>query len=207
MPREKELLRQKMIERRQRMSRNEVREKSRKIIRNLLKLSAFSPGESIGMYLPVQNEVDTRVLFRYLLHLRAHPILPCCRKNEPGEMDFFPVRDKNDLQKGKFGIQEPCTRDQSAFDCSGVNTFILPGVAFDRQGYRLGFGGGYYDRFLSRAHFSMLVGAAYHFQLLPVLPVEPWDQPVNYVVTEKEIHNASNGNKSPAKSLNWQKNQ
>ena len=192
MPREKELMRRKMIERRQRISRAEVWEKSRKIIRNLFNLRAFSPGEYVGMYLPVRNEVDTRPLFRYLLHLKALPVLPCCRKDEPGEMDFFPVRDKNDLQKGKFGIQEPCIRDQSAFDCSRVKVFILPGVAFDRQGYRLGFGGGYYDRFLARAPFSMLVGAAYHFQLLPALPAESWDQPVNYVVTEKEIHCASN---------------
>jgi 5-formyltetrahydrofolate cyclo-ligase len=182
--REKEDLRRKFIRRRQDMAPEEVKAKSREIIKKTLTLCAFAPGDFVGLYLPVRNEVDTWPLFEHLLHIGAYPLLPCCRENEPGKMDFFLIRDKKELRKGKFGIQEPCIRDCPAFDCGKTKALILPGVAFDLHGYRLGFGGGYYDRFLGEYPLPLLIGLAYEFQIAPQLPAEPWDRPVQYVITE-----------------------
>jgi 5-formyltetrahydrofolate cyclo-ligase len=65
---------------------------------------------------------------------------------------------------------------------------LVPALAFDRRGYRLGFGGGYYDRFLpTLAHAPLLIGLAYRFQVLDRLPVDPWDCPVHLVTTPDQI--------------------
>ncbi|MFP4658457.1 MAG: 5-formyltetrahydrofolate cyclo-ligase, partial [Desulfonatronovibrionaceae bacterium] len=151
---------------------------------SILELCNICPGEYIGLYLPIRNEVDTWPLFEHLLDIGAYPVLPCCR--EKGKMDFFRVDGSDELQEGKFGIREPVRAQRRPISCSGIKAFILPGVAFDSRGYRLGFGGGYYDRFIADNHCRMLVGAAYHFQLVPEIPAEPWDEPVYYVVTENE---------------------
>ena len=69
-----------------------------------------------------------------------------------------------------------------------IDLVILPGIAFDRKGYRIGFGGGYYDRFKTRLrNDSILLAPAYDFQVLEHIPAEAFDQPVDMVVTEKEI--------------------
>lgn len=182
--REKESLRREFIRRRQNMDPEEVKTKSREIIKKTLELCAFAPGDVVGLYLPVRNEVNTWPLLEHLLHVGGVPLLPCCRESEPGRMDFFPIRGKKELRKGKFGIQEPCIRDCPAFDCGKAKALILPGVAFDQNGYRLGFGGGYYDRFLGEYSLPLLIGLAYEFQVVPELPADPWDRPVRHVITE-----------------------
>ncbi len=187
-PGAKDTLRHEMLRRRKEMDTATVREKSRKIISRIMQMHAFRKGENILLYLPIKKEVNTWPLFAHLLDVGAHPILPCCRVNRQGQMDFLAVREENDLQKGAFNIPEPCREKCSPFPPQEADLFIIPGVAFDINGYRIGFGGGYYDRLLadSGQSFPPLIGAAYSFQLLHRIPREKWDQPVQYVITENE---------------------
>ncbi|WMW64640.1 5-formyltetrahydrofolate cyclo-ligase [Nitratidesulfovibrio liaohensis] len=114
--------------------------------------------------------------------------------NCDNEMCLAPCACAADLTPGRYGIAEPDPTRCPAIDMDAAPAFapglaVIPGVAFDRQGNRLGHGAGYYDRFL--AHPAMartaLVGLAYAFQIVPALPVAPWDRPVHALCTEEGL--------------------
>ncbi len=114
--------------------------------------------------------------------------------NCDNEMCLAPCACAADLKPGRYGIAEPDPARCPAIDMDAAPDFapdlaVIPGVAFDRQGNRLGHGAGYYDRFL--AHPAMartaLVGLAYAFQIVPALPVAPWDRPVHALCTEEGL--------------------
>lgn len=118
--------------------------------------------------------------------------------NCDNEMCLAPCACAADLKPGRYGIAEPDPIRCPAIDMDAApgsassfapDIAVIPGVAFDRQGNRLGHGAGYYDRFL--AHPAMartaLVGLAYAFQIVPALPVAPWDRPVHALCTEEGL--------------------
>lgn len=118
--------------------------------------------------------------------------------NCDNEMCLAPCACAADLRPGRYGIAEPDPVRCPAIDMDAVpgsasafapDLAVIPGVAFDRRGNRLGHGAGYYDRFL--AHPAMartaLVGLAYAFQIVPALPVAPWDRPVHALCTEEGL--------------------
>ncbi len=110
----------------------------------------------------------------------------------PGEMHFFRWRPGEPLQVNRLGIEEPAQcyeLYQGDESYQGDPAFALvPGLAFDKRGYRLGYGGGYYDRFL-RQHAQSLVkiGFCYQHELLEEIPRESHDQRMNFIVTEKIV--------------------
>ena len=156
------------------------------VARRLLALPELAAAREVLAYLPIRNEVDTSLVAERLLAGGKRLLLPRCRKNAPGQLDLGPVSCLEEAVPGHYGILEPpegCCRAPEAF---APDVVLVPGVAFDLQGGRLGFGGGYYDRLLAlpMAARAFAVGVCYAFQLLPLLPTEPWDRPVNAVVTE-----------------------
>jgi 5-formyltetrahydrofolate cyclo-ligase len=103
-------------------------------------------------------------------------------------MDIGIVRAESDLVDGAYSIKEP-DRSSCEFPQSvSPDIIIVPGVGFDRHGFRIGFGGGYYDRFLSRPEIAscLIVGVCYDFQIIESVPVENWDKPVHALCTEGE---------------------
>jgi 5-formyltetrahydrofolate cyclo-ligase len=94
----------------------------------------------------------------------------------------------DELVSGKYGITEPHP-DADRIDPEQVDLIIIPCVGCDRQKYRLGYGGGYYDRLLSSPEWSNIptMGIAFDFAYLPQLPIESWDQPLDSVVTDARI--------------------
>lgn len=136
-----------------------------------------------ALYAPTRNEVDVLPLAEELLAAQKIVLLPrTVRDNR--RLDFCRIQSPRDLVPGNFGILEPgpgC----ALWDAAQIDTVVIPGVAFDRAGHRLGFGGGYYDRFLPRLSPGTLkVALAFDFQLLESLPVEAYDQCVSIVVTD-----------------------
>jgi len=163
--------------------------KSKAIHTRITSLPVWDTARTLLLYLPVNGEVDTWALFDWAQEKGCRIVLPCCRKNEPGCMDFFTVMNKEELIPGMYNIPEP-DRDQCALmEDPDPEVVILPGVGFDRQGYRLGYGGGYYDRFLARHPMpsALIVGLGFSCQIMDALPHDPWDKKVDVVVTEKEM--------------------
>lgn len=96
------------------------------------------------------------------------------------------LKSENELIKGAYGIYEPRTIEKA--EISSIDIAIIPGVAFDRRGGRLGFGKGYYDRFLSE-YKGLKIGFCYEFQLVDRLPLDSHDVKMDMIITEKRIYN------------------
>lgn len=131
-------------------------------------------------------EVDTRGLLTLALDNGIAAAVPKCTDRR-GEMVFYNIGSLSELSPGACGIDEPDPGKCSAADLSEGGLCIVPGLAFDRRGCRLGFGGGYYDRFL--ADFGgMKVGLCFECCLEDALPAENFDIRVDAVITEADIY-------------------
>lgn len=166
-----------------------ARKKASGVIESYLtSLPVWKTAETIIMYLPVNAEVDTWNIFNRAQSRGSRTLLPCCRKNQPGGMDFFNVMCHKELILGMYDIPEPDPNQCVRIEHPNPDLVILPGVGFDRQGYRLGYGGGYYDRFLAEHNMAsaLIIGLGFSCQIVDRLPHDPWDKKVDLVITEKE---------------------
>ncbi|MDQ7038507.1 MAG: 5-formyltetrahydrofolate cyclo-ligase [Aquificota bacterium] len=158
-------------------------EKERKdeIIRSrLFSLPEFTRAKSVLLYYPVKGEPDLRPLFTEVLK-NGTLLLP---KVRGGELALVKVKDPNRLRAGAFGIPEPEEGEEA--DPEEVELAVVPGVVFDRMCFRIGFGKGFYDRLLTRIR-APKVGVAYSFQVVQEVPRDPWDVPLDSVLTEEEL--------------------
>ena len=156
----------------------------------VLDLPVWQRARAVALYMALREETDTSLLLHNAWDTGKTVFLPRVRPGESGVMDFVRCAGPADLAPGAFNLREP--RPDLPGLAAGDPRFapslmVLPGVGFDRSGHRLGFGGGYYDRFLASAPPSLArLGLCFHCQLLPRLPAAPWDQRVACICTEKE---------------------
>lgn len=183
---QKKELRASMLRLRNDLAQEEVQALSEAIQDRILKSRIFRTGSAVMVYMPIKNEVRTERLIRNCLASGKTVLLP--RVVDAESMEAVPVRNLDtDLRSGAMGIMEPDPSIPAA-DPEIIDLVILPGIAFDRRGYRLGFGAGYYDRFIPRLRKDcFLLAPAYSFQVLDHIPAGPYDQPVHWIVTEKEV--------------------
>jgi 5-formyltetrahydrofolate cyclo-ligase len=151
-------------------------------------LAAFPPaaGRRVALYMAAGGEVGTeriRAACRAAGTLIFYP-----RVMEDGRLSFYPDGGDDGWERGKYGLLEPKIPPGVSGIRGGFDLVLVPGVAFDSRGRRLGKGLGYYDRFLNGlAGTAVAVGLAFSRQLVPEVPVDSWDMPVDAVVTEKEV--------------------
>ncbi|GAB6060252.1 5-formyltetrahydrofolate cyclo-ligase [Desulfonatronum parangueonense] len=183
----KRILRSRLTARRRSMQAEDALRRSHAVQERVRELPNWEAMRTVLVYLPFQNEVDTWELIHELWGRGVQTLAPCCRPDCPGEMDFYRFRSPEDLLPGSYSIPEPDPGRCSMVDPLICDCILTPGVAFDRQGFRLGFGGGYYDRLLALTGVEVLtIGMAYDFQVLDDLPREPHDQSVQVLCTDKE---------------------
>lgn len=140
--------------------------------------------ELVLTYVSTPIEVDTRILIERLLSEGRRVAVPYCIENTRS-MNFYVIRSFDDLQKRTFGVLEPVPMQcKKVVDFSG-SVCIVPGLAFDRQGYRLGYGKGYYDRFLSR-YSGAMIGVCYRSCMTRRLHRGRFDVACDMIVTENE---------------------
>ncbi len=186
---DKQDIRQKMLSIRAGLSREQVAGKSRRIVRTFLDLPQVGQCSECLIYLPVRKEVDTRPLVQELIVRKKKVYVPRCESITGCSMDFFRITDLGALQSGSFGIDEPCPDPDLRFTGENMALCVLPGLAFDRQGVRLGYGRGFFDRYLAGLAFlrPLLIGFGYAFQIIDRLPEDDWDVPVDLIITEKGV--------------------
>jgi 5-formyltetrahydrofolate cyclo-ligase len=150
----------------------------------------FKASKNIAIYLPIKNEVDTQELIKKIWADGKNCYLPVVRK-ESNTLDFYLYQEGDELLLNSYKILEPKTDAKKYIAAQDLDLVIVPILGFDKDCYRLGFGGGYYDRTFAfkngalRGSKPYLVGIAYAEQKLPALDHEPWDIPVDEIVTEK----------------------
>ncbi|KHK04199.1 5-formyltetrahydrofolate cyclo-ligase [Desulfovibrio sp. TomC] len=181
-------MRRRMLARRAALSDEDAAKASQIVAAQVVSLPAYRNAREIAAYLPIKNEVDAAIVGRQALADGKRLLLPRCRQDAPGLLDLGCVACLSDVVPGRYGILEPrqaICRPPEAF---APDLILVPGLAFDQSGNRLGFGGGYYDRLLALpiAAAAFVVGLGYAFQLLDHLPAESWDRPVNAVVTDRQ---------------------
>lgn len=187
-PTAKDGLRARLLARRKALAPRAAAESGARVVERIRALPAFSSAAEVLTYMPVQGEVDVTPLLAELWARGARVLLPRCRPGEPGAMDVACVTCMEDMRPGMYGIAEPAPGTCAALADAAPDLVLVPAVAYDRRGYRLGFGAGFYDRFFSRggARGALLAGPCYDFQLQDALPRDSWDIPVNVVITENE---------------------
>ncbi|MCK4318965.1 5-formyltetrahydrofolate cyclo-ligase [Candidatus Micrarchaeota archaeon] len=175
----KRSIRQKMKAKLNELSKQEAKEKTKKIEEKLLSLDAFLDALSIGAYYPLEKEVCTLSIIR-ALYKKKQFSLP--HLEERGVMRFALFKGFKAIKKGRFGIPEPHPKEET----EPSDVLLVPGLAFDEKGARIGRGKGYYDRYL-KGKKVLKISLAYEFQVLKSIPLEPHDIMVDYIITEKRI--------------------
>lgn len=159
---------------------------SSKITDNFLSSELYSGADTLLLYFSVGDEVSTEKIFRAASDDGKRLAFPRCIDSN-GFMEFYYVGSAEDLEEGMYGIREPKKDCRPyVFDDGGV--CVVPGLSFDREGYRIGYGKGYYDRFLSR-FTGVSVGLCYEALLSDSLPRDTYDKNINYLITDKKIYN------------------
>lgn len=160
-------------------------EYSKKITVALLSNDIFINADTVLLYYSSGSEVSTIKLFEECIKERKTVAFPrCIDKN--GTMDFFIVKDENDLEKGMYNIVAPKEHCEKLIPGKKA-LCIVPGISFDKKGYRLGYGKGYYDRYLSRFELTS-IGLCYDGLLSEALPADVYDKKVDYLITDKKIY-------------------
>jgi 5-formyltetrahydrofolate cyclo-ligase len=146
----------------------------------------FARAGCLALYSAIHNEVMTDTVASHALQQGKQLAYPRTRGKS---LEFVAISSLTELAPGAFGVLEPAIGD--AISWAALELIVVPGVAFDRAGHRLGYGRGYYDRALAFCGKSCeRVGFAYDFQLVPALPlIEEHDRTVSMLMTEKETIN------------------
>ena len=172
----KQTLRAAIRQRKQQMTPGEITEKSSHLCRLVLQSDAYRQSRCIYGYLPFNQEVDLLPLLHRALADGKQVALPKCYGKE---MRFILVSDLSRVRHSAFGAPEPIDDGPVAREPDAL--VIVPGLAFDRSGCRIGYGGGYYDRFLAREPEHPTIALCFSFQLMDRLPADPHDIPVQTV--------------------------
>lgn len=170
-------LRKSIRTRKRAMTEAEIREKSQELGRLFLQSEEYRNARSIYGYLPYNQEVRTVAMLEQALRDGKRVAVPKCYGDE---MRFIWMEDLSLVEKGYAGIPEPIADGPIADDETAL--VLMPGMAFDREGHRIGYGGGFYDKFLAREENHPKVALCYDFQMVPHLETEEYDIPVDKVI-------------------------
>jgi len=179
-------IRKRILRTRNAMTREEIASGSRAIVKRLTGLDQISRASTLMVYLGFGSEalVDDLILWGWEAGKRL--AVPLCR---PASRELIACRIEgfDELECGHYGIREPKTGLIRAVPQGEIDAVVIPAVAFDRQGHRLGYGGGYYDRFLPGAPRAERIGVAFACQIVAEIPADPHDVTMDRIVTEREI--------------------
>lgn len=170
----KKILRKGIVDKRKKLAEEYIHEYSKELSKKFFETDVYRNSKIIMSYVSIHGEVETEYINRRVLSQGKKLLLP--KTYEKGVMKAFEVKDLNELVKNSFGLHEPIETDEFLPDL-----VIVPGVAFDRSGNRLGFGGGFYDRYLQGKNIKT-IALCYEFQLVELLPKEEHDIPVDEIL-------------------------
>jgi len=158
----------------------------------LLALPELAAADTVALYAATAGEANPASSLAVLLDRGVRPVFP---RVAGADLEFAAIHDMDELRPGHRGIAEPAG---GAIDLAEIEVIVVPGLAFDGDGVRLGQGGGHYDRTLARLSDRVLrVGFCFDFQVVERVPRGPHDQPVDLVVTDRRVIRARRGGRVP----------
>lgn len=181
---DKKQLRNEMLQQLNSMPYQVYRERSLKIARNLLNEQAIKEAKTIAITLSNKPEVDTSFIIEQLWKMNKEVVVPKCEVKQRA-MQFYAIETFAQTERAYKNILEPIPELCEPVAKTQIDVVIVPGVVYDNKGYRIGFGGGYYDRYL--ADFTgKKIALAFDEQLIETVPRESHDLPVHIIVGEHE---------------------
>ncbi len=185
-----------MRARRRTLSTIERRRASLQLFDRLKHLYLLRPRRRIALYLGNDGELDPGFFILKLLALGVDVYLPVLHPLHSKQLLFARYRAKQRMTTNRYGIAEPSLRHSEWKTARQLDVILMPLVAFDERGNRLGMGGGYYDRTLAFKHRirscrPRLYGLAYELQKVAYLPIEPWDIQLDGIVTEQRSYRSA----------------
>ena len=181
-------LRKRILRKRDLLSRQERHENSTIIINSLWGIKSFTSAKNIMLYINFRSEVETMPLIEACRHKNIRITAPLTIVKPPRLIPYPITNPEKDLRPGYCNIPEPDSDRLTSWDPADIDVVLLPGSVFDLHGGRLGYGGGFYDRFLSQeAPQAIRIALAFEMQVIDKVPVQDHDMPVHYLVTEKRV--------------------
>lgn len=173
---EKKRVRELLAQKRRLLTKEDVVEQSALIVAAIEQMPCFEAAKTVLIYYPMRNEIDVLSLIKKYKKKKTF-LFPVTHRFS---MDACPYEGNAKMHRGKYNIPEPTTAPYK----ESIDLIIVPGVGFDKQGNRLGRGGGYYDKFITSVRKNTkLIGVGYDFQLIEEVPVNRRDKKMDYIVT------------------------
>lgn len=178
----KKNLREEILAKRLALSPERVESHSIVIQERLIKSSLWPSSGRVGLYAAIKNEVQTHKLFQMGLEKGLHIYFP---RVEQGIL-FYEVNGPEDLQTGAWTIPEPIIKKCEPLpEEEKLDLLVVPGLVFGKNGFRLGYGKGFYDKFLSQGLAKKACGLAFDFQIADHIEPDPWDCKMDHIITER----------------------
>lgn len=169
------------------LTEEEIRLRSNRIAKKLFSQPFYDQAECIYLYVSYNQEIDTVGIIEHILEDKKRVAVP---KVVDKNMEFHEITSLDQLSEGAFGIQEPTVNKPVSEDSewASSNLMIIPGLAFDKNGSRIGYGGGYYDRYLHKYHdrIGLKIALAYDFQVLEHIDIESYDEKIDGIITDED---------------------
>ncbi len=159
--------------------------KEKLIIESLLSFDKFISADVIFCYASLSGEISTDYIIVKALNQNKKVALPRCIDNN-GKMEFFYINCLDDIKEGSFGVREPDLNENNIATATENSLIIVPAMAFDKNGYRVGYGKGYYDRYLEKC-LAVSVGLCYNDLVINIDDKNVFDKSVDYLITETKI--------------------
>ncbi len=180
---EREDVRAEVLRERDGLSRETRAVFSRRIVDSIMRWIQREGFDAVMLYLSMRSEVETDGLLEGLLHAGKQVSAPVVDTERDCLIPRRIQSEKTDLVPHRYGMLEPSSACP-IFPIAELQLIVVPGIAFDRKGYRLGYGKGFYDRFLANCPHAIPIGLAYQIQVVEDTFPETWDVPVQYIFTE-----------------------
>lgn len=191
MKNKKDIIRKEILRLRNLINGEELEEKSSAIMRRLMDTEEFKASKTIMCYMDFKNEVKTVDFMKLCLMLRKRVAVPLVQKIEGGRKELIAceVRDlDSELEPGTYGILEPRKDAVREVPPDEIDLVVVPGVVFDLKKNRIGYGAGYYDRFLKKTRNDCSrIAVAFDIQIVDEVPVEGHDEQMGMIITESRI--------------------
>lgn len=178
-------IRKEMISNRLKLANDQVLTKSEKIMSKLFSLEDFKRAKTVMFYVDMRNEVMTKEYITKAINMDKSVVVPKVKGDR--KLSPIEIQSLDDLAPGVFGVLEPTKNEE--IDIKKIDFVVVPGVAFDKERHRLGYGGGYYDNFLPKLRKDVKkVAVCYEMQIIDRVPTEPHDIKVDMILTEENTY-------------------
>lgn len=184
----KDTQRTQCLNRRKALSSQEQAEASARVCTRIQAMSSYQQARHIAIYHAIHGEIDLQSLWQ---NSKAQALYYSPIMNVDNTLSFVPIMPDTVFINNRYGIKEPEISTPNTRNPNDLDLILLPVVAFDKHGTRIGMGGGYYDRTLATTNCNKLIGVAYDFQYQALIQPDDWDVPLSFIITPTHTYKST----------------